>query len=196
MANLARAYPAPVGLIVERPAAGDDALARDLAQLINRAYAAGEAGLWVDDTGRTDEPEIAEAIRAGHMLVARRDGRIVGCARTRPVDATTAEVGLITADPGAWGGGIGRALIDAAEALASTSGRTTMQLELLVPRQGTHPDKERLRDWYTRRGYTVARTVPFEQYVPQAAPFLSAPGDILVFTKPLRGPGPLTSAHE
>jgi hypothetical protein len=60
-----------------------------------------------------------------------------------------------------------------------------MRLELLVPRTGTHPDKERLRDWYTRRGYTVVRRVPFEDYVPDAAPLLSAPGDILLFTKPL-----------
>ena len=40
-----------------------------------------------DAPGRTDEPEIAEAIRAGQMLVATADGRIVGCLRTRALDA-------------------------------------------------------------------------------------------------------------
>ncbi len=60
-----------------------------------------------------------------------------------------------------------------------------MQLELLVPRHGTHPGKERLRDWYSRLGYSVIRTVPFEEYVPHAAPHLNAPGDVLVFNKPL-----------
>jgi GNAT superfamily N-acetyltransferase len=88
-------------------------------------------------------------------------------------------------EPDAWGGGIGRALVEAAENLARSRGATTMRLELLVPRTGTHPDKERLREWYTRRGYTVAHKVPFEDSVPHAAPLLSAPGDILVFTKPL-----------
>ena len=134
---------------------------------------------------RIDTPEVAASIRAGQMLVATREGRIVGCARTRTLDATKADVGLIAADPQAWGGGIGRALLDAAEDLARSRGVTMMQLELLVPRHGTHPGKERLRDWYSRLGYSVVRTVPFEEYVPHAAPHLNAPGDVLVFNKPL-----------
>ena len=175
-----------VHLEVELLPPENEAVASELAALINRAYEIGEAGLWREGTaGRIDEPEVAEAIRAGHMLAATAEGRIVGCARTRSLDPTTADIGLITADPEAWGTGIGRALITTAESLARTRGHTTMQLELLVPRTGTHPTKERLRDWYTRLGYTVARTVPFEHYVPQAAPFLTAPGDVLLFTKPL-----------
>ena len=43
-------------------------------------------------------------------------------------------------------------------------GATTMRLELFVPRTGTHPDKERLHEWY----------------------LAAVPGDILVFEKPLR----------
>ena len=169
-------------MVVERPSP-DDVV--ELVALINRSYAAGEAGLWKDDLGRTDEREIAEAIGADQMLVARVDGRIAGCLRTRALDASTSDLGLVGVDPDAWGGGIGRALIQAAEDLARSRGATTMRLELLVPRTGTHPDKERLRGWYTRRGYAVVRTVPFEEYVPHAAAFLAAPGDILVFTKAL-----------
>lgn len=171
--------------IVSRLAPGDEAVVPDLVRLIDRAYARGEAGLWRGDLGRTDHAEVLAAIRAGQMLVASAGNRIVGCLRTRMLDATTADVGLIAADPDTWSGGIGRALVAAAEDLARSHGATTMQLELLVPRTGAHPDKERLHDWYTRRGYTVIRRVPFEDYVPQAAPFLSAPGDILIFTKPL-----------
>jgi GNAT superfamily N-acetyltransferase len=171
--------------IVSRPAPHDEALVPDLVRLINRAYARGEAGLWRGDLGRTDHAEILAAIRAGQMLVATARDRIVGCLRTRMLDATTADVGLIAADPDTWRGGIGRALVSAAEDLARSHGATTMQLELLVPRAGTHPTKERLREWYTRRGYTVVRRHPFEDYVPRAAPFLSAPSDILIFTKPL-----------
>jgi GNAT superfamily N-acetyltransferase len=170
---------------VELLASGDETVAVELVRLINRAYSAGEAGLWVEGTARIDEPEIAQAIRAGDMLVATREGRIVGCARTRALDETTADVGLISADPEVWGGGIGRALVEVAEALARSRGATTMQLELLVPRTGTHPEKERLREWYTRLGYSVVRAVPFEEFVPDAAPLLRAPGDVLVFTKAL-----------
>jgi GNAT superfamily N-acetyltransferase len=168
---------------ISRARAGDVA---ELVGLINRAYAAGEAGLWIDGfDGRTDEAEIASAITAGQMLVARVEGRLVGCLRTRALDATTADVGLIGVHPAAWGAGTGRALVDFAEDLARDRGATTMRLELLVPRTGTHPDKERLRNWYTRRGYSIVATIPFEDYVPHAAPLLSAPGDILLFEKPL-----------
>jgi GNAT superfamily N-acetyltransferase len=166
--------------------ADDEAVAPELVSLINRAYALGEAGLWRDSVDRTDEAEIAEAVRAGQMLVARAGDRIAGCLRTRPLDLELSDVGLIGVDPGAWGGGTGRALIDAAEDLARSRGSHTMRLELLVPRTGAHPDKERLREWYTRRGYAVVDRVPMEDYLPHVAPLLSEPGDILLFEKPLR----------
>jgi GNAT superfamily N-acetyltransferase len=172
-------------IVVKRLTPYEVSVVTELVRLINRAYAVGEAGLWKAHVDRTDEREIADAIRAGQMLVATAGDRIVGCLRTRALDARTSDLGLMGVDPDAWGGGIGRTLVSAAEELARSRGATTMRLELLVPRTGTHPDKERLREWYTRRGYTVVRRVPFEDYVPQAAPLLSAPGDILVFTKPL-----------
>jgi GNAT superfamily N-acetyltransferase len=171
--------------VVERLARDDETVVAELVGIINRAYAAGEAGLWRDDPGRTDEAEIAEAVRAGQMLVARVDGRIAGCVRTRTLDATTSDVGLIGVDPDAWGAGVGRALVDAAENLARSRDATTMRLELFVPRTGMHPDKERLREWYTRRGYTVVRRIPLEDFLPHVAPLVAAPSDILVFEKPL-----------
>ena len=165
--------------------ADDEAVVPELVSLINRAYARGEAGLWRSGVDRTDEAEIAEAVRAGHMLVAVVGGRIAGCLRTRALDAGVSEVGLIGVDPDGWGGGTGRALVAAAEDRARTRGSASMRLELLVPRTGTHPDKERLREWYIRRGYTVVDRIPMEDYLPHVAPLLAAPGDILLFAKPL-----------
>jgi GNAT superfamily N-acetyltransferase len=165
--------------------AHDEAAVPELVSLINRAYARGEAGLWLGVVDRTDEAEIGEAVRAGHMLVATVQGRVVGCLRTRAIDAGVSDVGLIGVDVDGWGGGTGRALLAVAEDRARARGATRMRLELLVPRAGTHPDKERLREWYTRRGYLVVDRVPMEEYLPSVAPLLSAPGDILLFERPL-----------
>jgi GNAT superfamily N-acetyltransferase len=186
-----------VEVTVEQAPVDDRAVVAELVRLINRAYAAGEAGLWKGRVDRTVSAEIAEAVRAGQMLVARAgDGRILGCLRTRSLDATTADVGLIGVSPDVWGAGIARSLLDSAEGRARARRATSMQLELLVPRTGTHPDKQRLHDWYTRRGYTVARRVHFELYLPAAADLLAAPADILILTKPLHptkgGQAPLT----
>ena len=157
----------------------------------------GEAGLWIEDTPRTDEAEIAASVRAGEMLVATADGRMVGCARVRALDETTAEVGLISVDPRSWGGGAGRALIDAAEDRARSRGAATMKLNLLVPRDGVHPNKQRLHAWYTRRGYTVYDRVPFETSSPTRRPTSPSPATSSSSASPsAKGVRPLTRRRE
>jgi ribosomal protein S18 acetylase RimI-like enzyme len=171
---------------VERPApdaALDGALVETLTRIVNRAYAVGEAGLWIEGTTRTRPGEIAQAIRSEGMLVATVDGAIVGCAYVRPLDADAADLGLISVAPEQWGGGAGRELVRSAEELMRSRGLTTMQLELLVPKQGTHPEKERLRAWYTRLGYRVVGSAPFEDVAPHLAPQLAVPCEFLIFRK-------------
>jgi ribosomal protein S18 acetylase RimI-like enzyme len=166
-------------------AARDEALVERLATLINAAYEVGEAGLWVEDTPRTSPAEVARLVGAGEMLVARLDDRVAGCARVRQLDPGTGEVGFISAAAEARGAGIGRALLAEAEDEMRTRGAATMQLELLVPRAGVHPEKERLRDWYTRRGYEIVRTAPFEEIATHLAADLATPCEFEIFQKPL-----------
>ena len=165
--------------------AGDEALVQELVDIINAAYAVGEAGLWVEGATRTRPGEIAEAVRSGGMLAAALDGRLVGCAYVRPLSADTADLGLISAIPEVWGCGVGRGLIRSAEELMRSRGVATMQLELLVPKGRTHPKKEQLRAWYTRLGYGVVRTAPFEQVAAHLAAQLAMPCEFLIFEKPL-----------
>jgi GNAT superfamily N-acetyltransferase len=165
--------------------AGDDGLVEHLVRLVNRAYAIGEAGLWIDGTARTAPDEIAAAIRSAELLAATTDGRLVGCARVRPLDADTADLALVSAVPEQWGGGVGRALVRSAEVFAHARGSTTMQLELLVPKHSTHPAKQRLRAWYSRLGYRVVRTAPFEELAAHLAPRLATPCEFLIFRKRL-----------
>jgi GNAT superfamily N-acetyltransferase len=165
--------------------ARDAALVEELARLINRAYAVGEAGLWREGAARTEPGEMAGAIRSGGVLAATLEGRLVGCAYVRPLDADTADLGMVSAVPEHWGSGVGRELVRSAEELMRSHGVTTMQLELLVPKGWDHPEKERLRAWYTRIGYRVVRSAPFEQVAAHLASRLAAPCEFLIFRKPL-----------
>jgi GNAT superfamily N-acetyltransferase len=167
-------------------AARDEALVEEVVRLVNEAYAVGEAGLWLEGTTRTTPGEIRDAIRGGGMIAARLDGHVVGCAYVRPLDADTADLGLVSAAPDHWGTGIGRELVRFAEELMRSRGATTMQLELLVPKGSRHADKERLRDWYSRLGYRVTRAATFEQVAAHLAPRLATmPCEFLIFHKPL-----------
>jgi GNAT superfamily N-acetyltransferase len=169
--------------------ADDEVNVKNLVRLINEAYAVGEAGLWLEGATRTESGEIAEAIREGGMLAATLDGRLVGCAYVRPLDPDTADLGLVSVATDRWGRGIGRELVRVAEELARSRGVTTMQLELLVPKRGAHPEKDRLRDWYTRLGYRVVRTAPFEEVAAHLEPQIATPCEFLIFRKPLSEPG-------
>jgi GNAT superfamily N-acetyltransferase len=165
--------------------ARDESVVEQIVRVINAAYAVGEAGLWVDGWTRTNPSEIGEAIRSGGLLAATAEGDIVGCACVQPIDADTAELGLVSAALEHRGSGIGRELVHSAEELMRSRGVTTAQLELLVPKEWKHPEKERLRDWYRRLGYRVVRVARFEEIAPKAAPQLATPCEFLVFQKTL-----------
>jgi ribosomal protein S18 acetylase RimI-like enzyme len=165
--------------------ARDEGLVAEVVSLVNEAYAVGEAGLWVDGWTRTESGEISEAIGSGGILTAALDGRIVGCAYVHPLEPGVADLGLISAATDRWGSGIGGELVRAAEELMRSRGVTTMQLELLVPIGWVHPQKARLQSWYTRLGYEVVRTAPFEEVARHLASELATPCQFLIFHKPL-----------
>jgi GNAT superfamily N-acetyltransferase len=165
--------------------ARDEVLVEKIVRLINRAYAVGEAGLWREEARRTAPEEIAAAIRGEGMLAATMKAGLVGCAWLRPLEAGTADLSLVSVAPRRWGEGAGRELVRSAEELARSRGVATMQLELLVPKRWVHPEKERLRAWYTRLGYRVIRTAPFEEVAAHLAPQLATPCEFLVFRKSL-----------
>jgi ribosomal protein S18 acetylase RimI-like enzyme len=166
-------------------AADDEAVVVGLVRVINRAYAVGEEGLWLDGGARITPAEIAEAVRRGDIVAARLDGEIVACASVRMLDATTADLGLISVDPDRQGEGLGREVVRAAEELMHARGVATAQLEVLVPTGWVHPWKVRLREWYERLGYRVVRTAPFDEVAPQLRPHLATPCEFLIFRKPL-----------
>jgi GNAT superfamily N-acetyltransferase len=184
-------------------AAGDADVVARLTDLVNRVYAVAEAGLWVEGAARTTAAEMAGLIAAGEIAVARHDrhdghgvhgeqeghdghdGAIVGSVRIQRIDDGLGEFGMLVADPTRRGAGIGRDLVAFAEDWCRGQGHAVMQLELLVPRDWTHPEKEFLDAWYTRIGYRPVRTGGFEESYPHLAPLLATPCDFVIYHKPL-----------
>lgn len=166
-------------------AGSDPLLVKRIADLINEVYAVAEDGLWTGGATRTTAREVAELTRAGEIAVARLDGRVVGCIRVQRLDGRTGELGMLAADPAHRGIGVGRELIRFAERKCRAEDLRTMQLELLVPRDWTHPSKEFLDAWYTRIGYRVVRTGTIDEAYPELASQLATPCDFLVYQKDL-----------
>ena len=158
---------------------GDPALAADLAALVNRVYAVAEAGLWQDGKSRTSEAQLRELIEAGEIAVATGDDGPVGCVRVRELEPGLGEFGILAVDPPRQGAGIGGALLDFAEQHAREGGATTMRLDLLVPRDGTHPSKVDLDRWYGRRGYRPIDRRPVEDLP------LAVPCDFVIYERSL-----------
>ncbi len=90
------------------------------------------------------------------VLLAERDGRLLGCVQVTDKGRGLAYLGMLTVDPALQGGGLGRALIAAAEAEARARFRArTMEMTVIVQRA-------ELIDWYGRRGYRpTGETRPF-----------------------------------
>jgi GNAT superfamily N-acetyltransferase len=166
----------------------DEGLVADVTGLVNRVYTVAEEGLWVDGATRTTPEEMAGLILAGEIAVARDEGsagRIIGSVRIQQIEEATGEFGMLVADPDRRGEGIGRELVDFAEDRFSRRGVPTMQLELLVPRDWTHPTKEFLDAWYTRIGYRPVRTGRIDDDYPHLAPLLATPCDFVIYQKAL-----------
>lgn len=166
-------------------AAADVDLMRQVAELINRVYAAAENGQWLPGTTRTSVAEITALTGAGQIVVARLDGAVVGAIRMRYLDADTGETGMLAADPAHRGLGIGRELRRFVTDLFRRRGITTLQIELLVPRGWEQPSKQFMAEWNERSGYRVVRTGQLQEQYPELAPLLVTPCDFVIYHKAL-----------
>jgi GNAT superfamily N-acetyltransferase len=177
---------APLAIGVLPVESADDAgLMREVAELINRVYAAAEQGQWLPGATRTTVAEITELTRAGEIVVARLDDTVVGAIRVRQFDADTGETGMLAADPDHRNRGIGRELRRFVTALLRDRGVTTLRIELLVPRDWHQPSKQFMAEWNERAGYRVVRKGAFEDEYPDLAPLLATPCDYIIYHKSL-----------
>jgi GNAT superfamily N-acetyltransferase len=156
-----------------------------IAEIINAAYDAGEAGIWESGWKRMSVEGVERLVAAGEIAVAWQDGEPVGCIRIRRLDDGAGMFGMLSVDPVAHGTGLGKALIAFAEATYPDADE--MELELLIPRAALHPHKQRLHEWYSRLGYVQIGRRDFVE------PGLAGPADLWVYRKNLR-PTPVDSS--
>lgn len=147
--------------IVIEPAALLDLPA--LHSLIESAYRGDSARRgWTHEAdllgGQRTDPAMLEALLADerqHLLVARAQDDLIGCVSVTRLADDVGYLGLLTVDPARQAGGLGRRLIEAAEALASGWGAPRMEMTVIVQRAD-------LIAWYERRGYArTGETRPF-----------------------------------
>ncbi|RYY24053.1 MAG: GNAT family N-acetyltransferase [Sphingomonadales bacterium] len=135
------------------------ATAEDLPRLhpvVERAYRgesarAGwthEADLIVEGT-RTDLETLAALVAdpGQRLLIADRDGEIIGCVQVSDCGKGLAYLGLLSVDPTLQAGGIGKKLMEAAERVARDV-FDARRIEMTVIDK-----REELIAWYRRRGY-------------------------------------------
>jgi GNAT superfamily N-acetyltransferase len=171
--------------LLDGRAAADAGLLAALREIVNDAYARGEVGLWREGSERIAEEDLRALVASGQLAAAREDGRVVGCVRVSSPDARTAELGLLAVAGERAGSGVGRALMAFADDVARERGHTAMRLTLLVPREGSHPCKVRLEDWYRRQGYRVVGRADFAATHPEPAALLAIACDLVTFERAL-----------
>ncbi len=103
---------------------------------------------------RLDPDEVAPG--RGVFLVARLDGRPVGCGAVRKLDETTGELKRMFVDPAVRGHGVGRALLDALEREAAALGVRRVLLE-------TGERQHEAVALYRRSGFVPI--APFGEYI-------------------------------
>lgn len=141
-------------------------------QLIESAYR-GESSRrgWTTeadlvDGSRTSAAEVASLVEDPDavLLVAEREGAVVGCCVVRRQPDHRAHVGMLAVRPELQGGGVGRALLGWAEDAAAGWG--ARQVVMHVIRQ-----RRELIAWYARLGYrATGATAPFPYDAPDTYP--------------------------
>lgn len=156
-----------------------------LTELINQVYDQAESGMWRRLGTRTTVEEVQRLLKQKALVLAERDGMIVGLVKVSLLEGDVGEFGMLVAHPDHQGIGIGSGLVHTAEEWARALTCTTMRLELLTPRAWQHPKKELLKQWYRRMGYQPQFTEPFERRNPEKAAELATECDFTIWHKPL-----------
>jgi predicted N-acetyltransferase YhbS len=131
-----------------RFAGSSDAAA--IAALVNQAFAVER---FFVDGDRTDEAEVRELVERGGFLCAEVDGQLVGCVYLEE-RGVRGYFGMLSVDPGRQKAGIGRLLVDRAEAHFRAAGCRVVDIKIVQLRS-------ELPAFYRALGYVETGVAPF-----------------------------------
>jgi GNAT superfamily N-acetyltransferase len=156
-----------------------------LSDSINEVYDVAESGMWKQKGARTNPAEVERLLRTQALILAEIDGVLVGSVNVNLMPSGVGEFGMLVADLNHRGEGIGSALVERAENWAREKACHTMRLELLTPRNWTHPSKEFLKKWYSRIGDKPQATESLEILHPELVPEMATECDFTLWYKSL-----------
>lgn len=143
-----------------------------IARIVNQAYRV-EDFFKIGD--RTDVQEIVDLLNADRFLVAEGlDGEVAGCVYVA-VKEGRGYFGMLSVVPEHQGNGLGRKLVEAAEAYCAAAGCTEMDLWVVNLR-------EELPPWYRKLGYVETGQAPWPE---DALHELSRPAHFVIMSKHL-----------
>jgi len=140
-----------------------------IAALVNQAFLVER---FFVDGDRTNPAEIARLLETGTFLLAEADGRLVACVYVE-LRGARGYFGMLSVDPSRQGEGLGRRLVDAAEARCRSRGCRLMEIHVVDVR-------EELPPFYRRLGYVESGDEPFPD-----TERAKIPARFIVMTKPL-----------
>jgi GNAT superfamily N-acetyltransferase len=156
------------------PRIASEAEVAELVALINLAFQPERAFVTGD---RIEAREVADLMTEGCFLVIDGDDGRPAAAVYTAVHAERGYLGLLSVAPGRQRGGLGRALVAAAESRCRDAGCTVMDLRVVNVR-------EELPPYYRALGYRESGSEPFPEAL---AHRLLRPVHLVIMSRPLRG---------
>ena len=138
--------------LVTRRAGAEDA--PRIAELVNRAFRVEEFFVEGD---RTSEGGVAAMLSRGSFLLAEEDGTLLAAVYVE-VKGPRGYFGLLSVEPSRQGQGLGRLLVEAAEAHCRAAGCQAIDIRVVDLRSELPP-------YYRRLGYREGGSEPFPEQV-------------------------------
>jgi ribosomal protein S18 acetylase RimI-like enzyme len=156
-----------------------------IVRLVNDAYrGASKAPGWTNESAllsgqRTGPASVKQLMQSGVVLIARGPGTVLGCVALQPRRGGEWYLSMLAVDPDQQTSGLGKTIMNEAEAFARTRGARHIRISVINVRDA-------LLAWYERRGYVRTGAVePFPYHDPNVGHALRDDLTLVTLIKPV-----------